>query len=83
VYALETEIRPGFGEYDHVLMTFANKLGINGTLSFTDYMEGNQNYFTIRGTDGTILYEQDRIVISGNTDERLELHPIDESFVMW
>jgi hypothetical protein len=80
---LGTELRPGYGEYDHISITFEHKTGISGALSFADYMEGNNNYFVLRGTDGTIRYEQDKIVIMGNRNETLKLPPIDASFVMW
>ncbi len=46
-------------------------------------MDGSHNYFIIRGTEGTLCYEQDKITICGNTDETIELRPTDESLVMW
>jgi len=83
VYALGSQIRPGFGQHDHILMTFAHPGGINGTFSFADYLDGADNYFFIRGTTGTIRFRPDGLNISGNPSGRVDLPESDSSLIMW
>ncbi len=83
VYALGSKIRSGFGEYDHILMTFSHHEGINGTFSFADYMDGSNNYFIIRGTKGTIQFKHDSLVINGDNNSTIDLPQSDESLIMW
>ena len=83
VYALGSQIRSGFGQYDHILMTFAHPGGIHGTFSFADYLDGADNYFFIRGTTGTIRFRPDGLNISGDPSGRVDLPESDNSLIMW
>jgi predicted dehydrogenase len=83
VYALGTQIRAGFGEYDHILMTFAHPRGVHGTVSFADYLDGDNNYFLIRGTKGTISVSPTQLSISGEQPDVVELPASDRSLNMW
>jgi predicted dehydrogenase len=78
VYAAGSKIRTGFGEYDHILMTFSHPTGINGTFSFASYLDGSNNYFIIRGTKGTIQFKQDSLVINGDNTSTIDLPQSDE-----
>ncbi len=54
VLAVGTVVRPEFGEFDHILMTFKYASNLVGTYSHAGNLIANQNNFHIHGTEGAL-----------------------------
>ena len=72
IYSLGAQLRPGMGEYDYVLSVLAYENGVSGTFSHSGYI-CNKNYFIVRGTEGAIYDEGDKLVIESKTGDCEEI----------
>jgi predicted dehydrogenase len=66
VCASAIKIRPGFGEFDHVLMLMEHPGGVMGTFSHGSVMNSLKNHFYIRGTEGTLSVGWEELVVERN-----------------
>ncbi len=62
VTAVGRQLRPEYGEYDHVLMYFGYAGGLHGVFTYSEYLGGGRNYFHVRGTEGLLSIEEGRLV---------------------
>jgi scyllo-inositol 2-dehydrogenase (NADP+) len=69
VYATGSKLRPGFGEYDHLLMSFVYSDKFKASVSHSGYLGGHRGYFYIRGTMGLIVVEDSRIIVEAKNGE--------------
>jgi len=69
LYASGRQIRPTYGEYDHVLMQFEHENGVRGSFSHGSYLSRGHNYFHIRGTEGILTVERERLIVEPNDGE--------------
>lgn len=85
VTAYGRNLRPEYGEYDHVLMMIEYATGLRGVLSHSDYMGGTQNHYIVRGSRGLIVVERERLIVEGIEGDRqiIEVPPEDVYIVMW
>ena len=85
VFASGVALRPGFGEYDHILMQFGYAGKLRGTLSHSALLGPMRNYFHIRGTVGMVTAEQDRLTVTpySGAAHTLELPDEDAHERMW
>ncbi len=85
VYASGRQVRPTYGEFDHVLMLFEYESGVRGSFSYGSVLSERQNYFHIRGTQGTLAIERQRLVIEDNDgNQRIVPIPSDGAYAaMW
>lgn len=85
VYASGRQIRPTYGEFDHVLMLFQYDTGVRGSFSHATVLSGRKNYLYIRGTQGILSVEKSRIVIDHNDgNQRTIALPPERSYeAMW
>jgi predicted dehydrogenase len=82
-YALGSKIRSGFGRYDQITMMFSHLGGVHGTFSFSGYLDDGVNYFIIRGTEGTILFKENRLEVKGKNPTKIEFPSSNETLEMW
>ncbi len=85
VTAYGRNLRPEYGDYDHVLMMFEYASGLHGVLSHSDYMGGDQNRYIVRGSRGLVVVERERLTIEGiEGDRRMVDVPAEDVYVeMW
>jgi scyllo-inositol 2-dehydrogenase (NADP+) len=85
VFASGVSLRPTFGDYDHVLMQFGHAGKLRGTLSYSSLLGSSRNYFHIRGTQGSVTVENDRLIVSrdDSATRTLELPAEDVHEQMW
>jgi predicted dehydrogenase len=86
VFATGRQLRPEYGEYDQVSMTFRYANGSTGVLSHSSYLPPLNNHFYIYGSAGTLVVERDRIIIrlaSDQPDRIVELPAENPYAVMW
>jgi scyllo-inositol 2-dehydrogenase (NADP+) len=69
VYATGSKLRPEFGEYDHILMSFVYSDKFKASVSHSGYLGGHRGYFYIRGTKGLIVVEDNRIIVEAKNGE--------------
>lgn len=63
VAATGRQLRPEYGEYDHIAALFHYAQGVTGMLSHSSYLPPGRNHFHIYGTNGIITVEQDRLSV--------------------
>ncbi len=63
VFATGRQLRPDYGEYDHVAMLFQYANQSVGQLSYASCLPPVANHFHIHGTMGAIVVEPDRFLI--------------------
>jgi predicted dehydrogenase len=63
VFASGKQLRPDYGEYDHVAMLFHYANGTAGVLSYSSYLPPVQTHFHVHGTQGSIVVEPNRLLI--------------------
>jgi predicted dehydrogenase len=63
VSASGKQLRPEYGEYDHVVMIFQYGNGVTGVLSHSSYLPPLQNHFYVYGTQGVITVAWERLVV--------------------
>jgi predicted dehydrogenase len=63
VYASGRQIRPTYGEFDHVLMHFEYEGGVRGSFSYSTVFGRQKNHFYVWGSQGGLAIERSRIVI--------------------
>ncbi len=85
VFASGVSLRPTFGEYDHVLMQFGYAGRLRGTLSYSSLLGAGRNYFHIRGTEGLVTVEDDRLIVARDdgATRTVELPAEDAHEQMW
>jgi len=85
VFASGVSLRPTFGEYDHVLMQFGYAGKLRGTLSYSSFLGAGRNYFHIRGTEGLVTVEDDRLIVARDdgATRTVELPDEDMHEQMW
>lgn len=66
VYALGRNLRPNYGEYDHVLMLLEHANSVRGSFSWASVLSNRKDYFHIRGTQGILSLERGQTVIDLN-----------------
>lgn len=73
VQAVGRSYRESYGDYDHVSMILEYEDGILGTFCHSGYLDGDRNFFVLRGTEGLIYYSDDEFVLERKDGEREEL----------
>ncbi|MFH1086087.1 MAG: Gfo/Idh/MocA family oxidoreductase [Chloroflexota bacterium] len=63
VYASGVNLRPEYGVYDHVFIHMVHASGLRGMISYSNYLGGN-SYFFVRGTQGMLAIERDRVTVA-------------------
>lgn len=62
-----------YGNYDYESMIFEYKDNLIGTFCNSYYLNGNRNYFIVRGTQGLVFYKEDSIITVEKNDGKREL----------
>jgi predicted dehydrogenase len=57
------QLRPEYGDYDHIAAVFQYEQGVTGLLSYSSYLPPSRNHFHIYGTNGVITVEQERLIV--------------------
>ena len=85
VWATGKKLREEYGEFDHVAMLFHYANGSTGILSHSSYLSPDQNHFTVYGSAGTIMVEQQRLLVkrSGQEAREVWLPTEDANVNMW
>lgn len=85
VNASGRQLRPDFGEYDHVAIMFHYASGLVGMFSYATCLTALQDYHILHGAQGVITVESGRITLKrmGEADRVLELPPVDDYARMW
>ncbi|MFP3895348.1 MAG: Gfo/Idh/MocA family protein [Anaerolineales bacterium] len=85
IYASGRQVRPTHGEFDHVLMLFEYDSGVRGSFSHGAVLNRHRNHFYIRGTQGILSIERERLVIDYNDDSQrvIERPPERAHEAMW
>ncbi len=85
VAATGKQIRPDYGEYDHIAAFLQYGQGSTGVLSHSSYLPAARNHFHIYGTNGVITVEQDRIVVEqhGQPARNIQLQQENAYVSMW
>ena len=85
VTATGRQLRPVYGEYDHVVALFRYARGMPGMLSYASFLPAVQNHFHIYGTTGVLSVDGDRIVIRGSDqpEQVVELPHENAYAAMW
>ena len=84
-FASGVSLRPTFGAYDHVLMQFGYAGWLRGTLSYSSLLGAGRNYFHIRGTEGLVTVEDNRLIVARDdgATRTVELPDEDMHEQMW
>jgi predicted dehydrogenase len=69
VYALGSRGRKDYGDYSELSMLFHYGHEFKGFFSFSSYLGGKRNPFTIRGTQGTLAVENCQLIVERKTGE--------------
>jgi predicted dehydrogenase len=75
-----------YGDYDYESIIFEYASKLIGTLCISYYLDGNRNYFIVRGTNGLAFYDEgSKVVVEGNdgTREEIEAYEADPYYEMW
>ncbi len=85
VAATGRQLRPAYGEYDHIAALFQYGQGVTGMLSHSSFLPPGRNHFHLYGTSGVITVEQDRLVVEphGQPARTIELPPENAYVSMW
>jgi scyllo-inositol 2-dehydrogenase (NADP+) len=87
VYAAGSKYRQdGYGDYDYESMVFGYKNNLIGTFNNSYYLDGQRNYFIIRGTKGLVFYEEGlEITVEENSGRKDVIKLKDENpyYNMW
>jgi scyllo-inositol 2-dehydrogenase (NADP+) len=79
------QLRPQYGDYDHIATLFQYGQGVTGMLSYSSYLPPGRNHFHIYGTSGVISVDQERLIVEqrGQPARVVEL-PKENAYVnMW
>jgi scyllo-inositol 2-dehydrogenase (NADP+) len=79
------QLRPEYGDYDHIAVLFQYGQGITGVLSYSSYLPPGRNHFHIYGTSGVITVEQERLIVEqrGQPARVIELPKENAYISMW
>ena len=85
VDATGRQLRPEYGEYDHIAALFQYGQGVTGMLSHASYLPPGRNHFHIYGTNGVITVEHARLIVEqrGQPARSVELSKENASMTMW
>ena len=87
VYAAGIKYRQdGYGDYDYQSMVFGYENSLIGTFNNSYYLDGQKNYFVIRGTKGLVFYEEGlEITVEENSGRKDVIKLKDENpyYNMW
>jgi predicted dehydrogenase len=75
-----------YGDYDYESIIFEYASKLIGTFCSSYYLNGNRNYFIVRGTDGLAFYDEgSKITVEENNGiaEEIEASEIDPYYEMW
>jgi scyllo-inositol 2-dehydrogenase (NADP+) len=85
VYATGRNIRNEYGNYDNIVALFEYRNNLLGTFSHSFFLNGNRNYFYVRGSKGLAFMDDTKIVEEKRNGEKKILR-IDHSnlhYKMW
>ena len=85
VDATGKQLRPEYGEYDHIAALFQYGQGVTGMLSHSSYLPAAQNHFHVYGARGVLVVERDRIIVNipDQPERVVELRPENAYVAMW
>ena len=85
VFATGKQLRPDYGEYDHVTMTFQYAGGVVGMLSHAACLPPAQNHFHIHGAKGVMVVERNYLLVekTGQPKRTIDLPVGNERADMW
>ncbi len=87
VYAAGSKYRQdGYGDYDYESMVFEYENNLMGVFSNSYYLDGQRNYFIIRGTKGLLFYEEGlEITVEENNGRKdiIKLKDENPTYNMW
>jgi len=85
VAAAGRQLRPEYGEYDHIAALFQYGQGVTGILSYSIYLPPERNHFHVYGTNGVITVERDQLVVEqrGQSARNIELQQENAYVNMW
>lgn len=87
VYAAGVKYRQEYGGYDYESMIFEYKNNLIGTFSNSYFLDGNRNFFIVRGTEGLAFYEEDfKITVEEKDSGRrnfVEINDENPYYRMW
>jgi scyllo-inositol 2-dehydrogenase (NADP+) len=63
VAATGRQLRPEYGEYDHIAALFQYAQGVSGMLSYSSTLPPERQHYHIYGTHGVITVEQGRLIV--------------------
>jgi len=71
VFAAGVNYRKDYGDYDYQSMILKYKGNLIGTFGISFFLDGNRNYFIVRGTKGLSFYKDDsKIIIEENSGRK-------------
>jgi predicted dehydrogenase len=86
VFAAGVNYRKDYGDYDYQSMILGYKGNLIGTFGISYFLDGNRNYFIVRGTKGLVFCKgNSEIIIEENSDTKDTIKIKDENphFRMW
>ena len=85
IFATGVQLRPEFGEYDHIVVEFGYSPQLRGVLSHSSVLGEKHNGFTVWGTNGSVTIDDERFVVDSYQGEsrRIEIPQIDAHDEMW
>jgi len=85
IFATGVQLRPEFGEYDHIVVEFGYSTQLRGVLSHSSVLGEKHNGFTVWGTNGSVTIDDERYVVDSYQGEsrRVEIPQIDAHDEMW
>jgi predicted dehydrogenase len=82
VVAVGKQLRPEYGEYDHVATPLQYPNGVVGMLSHSECLSAAQNHFHVHGTAGNVMVEPNRIVVQASTQpEQIVDLPVENAYI--
>ena len=85
VYSTSTSYRKEYGGFDHVAVLFQYEKYLKGFYSHSFLLNGDRNYFILRGIEGLAYASDNKIIIEKNNGENeiLTFSDIDVHYDMW
>jgi len=70
LYASGRQVRPTYGQFDHMLALIEYDSGLRGSFSHATVLTERRNHLYIRGTEGVLSVESDQLVVERNDGTR-------------